>query len=82
MKVEIVMQIFLYKFAFFLDFRSAVLLRMGAYGHKPTVEEAKKRFNDHISGTAIIPADLRSAVYRTVAGNGGKICSFFMHVTL
>jgi len=51
--------------------RSAVLLRMGAYGHKPTVEEAKKRFNDHISGTAIIPADLRSAVYRTVAGNGG-----------
>ena len=59
-----------------MDFRSAVLNRMGAYGHKPTVEEAKKRFNDHISGTAIIPADLRSAVYRTVAGNGGKICSF------
>jgi len=51
--------------------RSAVLNRMGAYGHKPTVEEAKKRFNDHISGTAIIPADLRAAVYRTVAANGG-----------
>ena len=37
--------------------RSQLLNRMGVYGHQPTVDEAKKRFSDHINGTAIIPAE-------------------------
>ena len=52
--------------------RSNVLTRMGVYGHKPTVAEAQKRFNEHINGTSVIPADLRGCVYRTVIANGGN----------
>ena len=55
------------------NFRSQVLMKMGLYGHKPTVEEAKKRFNEHVNGTAIIPADLRGPVYRIVSANGGTV---------
>ncbi len=51
--------------------RSQVLNHMGQSGHKPTVEEAVKRFNDHVNGAAIIPADLRRCVYCIVAANGG-----------
>jgi len=51
--------------------RSQLLSRMGCYGHQPTVEEAQRRFQDHMKGTSIIPADLRSSVYRIVAANGG-----------
>jgi puromycin-sensitive aminopeptidase len=51
--------------------RSQILTRIGCYGHQPTVVEAQKRFADHLSGTAIIPADLRACVYRINASNGG-----------
>ena len=51
--------------------RSMVLNRMGMYGHKPTVEEAQRRFSEHLNETSIIPADLRGCIYRIVAANGG-----------
>lgn len=35
------------------------------------IEEAKKRFDAHVAGTQVIPADLRSAVYRAVAQSCG-----------
>ena len=44
--------------------RPLVLTRMGCYGHKPTVDEATKRFHEHLNGTTLIPADLRGCVYR------------------
>ena len=50
--------------------RGQILGCMGCNGHEPTIAEARRRFNDHVSGTTLIPADLRVAVYRTVACNG------------
>ena len=52
--------------------RAKVLSVMGNYGHPATVMEAKKRFADHYNDKAQIPADLRGAVYRTVAAHGGQ----------
>ena len=50
--------------------RGQILGWMGCNGHEPTIAEARRRFNDHVSGVNLIPADLRNAVYRTVACNG------------
>jgi len=46
--------------------RSLVLGQLGLYGQEATVSEARKRFNAHFNGTQILPADLRSPVYKTV----------------
>lgn len=46
--------------------RSLVLGQLGLYGQEATVSEAKTRFNNHFNGTQILPADLRSPVYKTV----------------
>ena len=43
---------------------------MGCNGHEPTITEAKRRFNDHVTGKSLLPADLRASVYRIVACNG------------
>ena len=43
----------------------------GVLGHPATVEEADRRFADHVTGKTQIPADLRRSVYQTVAASGG-----------
>ena len=45
---------------------------MGRCGHPQTVSEAQKRFEAHCKGEAVIPADLRSAVYSTVLRIGNE----------
>lgn len=50
--------------------RSLIIMKMGAMGHEETLAEARKRFGDHLSGNAQIPADLRASVYRAVMANG------------
>lgn len=52
--------------------RDLVLTRMGRYGDGPTVKEAKKRFEEHHSGSQDLPADLRGPVYVTVLTNGDE----------
>jgi puromycin-sensitive aminopeptidase len=52
--------------------RSLVLLRMSTFGHERTIQEAKKRLDLHISGDQVIPADLRSVVYKAVLAAGGE----------
>ncbi|KAB7494800.1 Puromycin-sensitive aminopeptidase [Armadillidium nasatum] len=52
--------------------RSLVLQRLGTYGDESVFEEAKKRFVAHVNGTQKIPADLRSAVYRTVMSHDSE----------
>jgi len=52
--------------------RALVLGRVGSYGLKDAVAEAKKRFAQHIDGKKTIPADLRGAVYATVLKNGDE----------
>ncbi|KAK7501330.1 hypothetical protein BaRGS_00007455 [Batillaria attramentaria] len=52
--------------------RDLVLARMGRYGDEATVAEAKKRFNDHVTGAKALPADLRGPVYVTVLTNGDE----------
>jgi hypothetical protein len=42
--------------------RATILRTLGINGDQETIDEAKKRFNSHISGNQQIPADLRSAV--------------------
>lgn len=42
--------------------RSLVLGKLGKAGHKPTLEEARRRFKEHVEGKQILPADLRSPV--------------------
>jgi len=51
--------------------RSLVIGRRGSYGHKETVEEAKRRFEKYTGGDeqALVP-DLRDSVYRIVLANG------------
>ena len=50
--------------------RSMVIGMLGRNGHDPTVNECRKRFEEHCAGTNEIPADLRGAVYGTVIANG------------
>ncbi|XP_037106033.1 puromycin-sensitive aminopeptidase [Syngnathus acus] len=50
--------------------RSLVLGKLGKAGHKPTLEEARRRFKEHVDGKNILPADLRSPVYLTVLKHG------------
>jgi len=63
---------------------------MVSFGNEETIAEANKRFSAHVEGTALIPADLRSAVYRAVLSNADdsvfetvlKVCSPFIHVEI
>ena len=50
--------------------RSTTLSMIGLNGHEATINEAKRRFDDHVSGKTLLPADLRGAVYCIVAQNG------------
>ncbi|TMS23086.1 Puromycin-sensitive aminopeptidase [Larimichthys crocea] len=50
--------------------RGLVLGKLGKAGHKPTLEEARRRFRDHVDGKQVLPADLRSPVYLTVLKHG------------
>lgn len=47
--------------------RSLVLGKLGKAGHKPTLEEARRRFRDHVEGKPVLPADLRSPVSQTLS---------------
>lgn len=42
--------------------RGLVLGKLGKAGHKPTLEEARRRFKDHVEGKNTLSADLRSPV--------------------
>ncbi|KAG2460657.1 PSA aminopeptidase, partial [Polypterus senegalus] len=50
--------------------RGLVLGKLGKAGHKPTLEEARQRFKDHVEGKHVLSADLRSPVYVTVLKHG------------
>uniref|UniRef100_A0A673JAE3 Aminopeptidase n=1 Tax=Sinocyclocheilus rhinocerous TaxID=307959 RepID=A0A673JAE3_9TELE len=50
--------------------RGLVLGKLGKAGHKATLEEARRRFKEHVEGKQILPADLRSPVYLTVLKHG------------
>uniref|UniRef100_A0A3B3S1X4 Aminopeptidase n=1 Tax=Paramormyrops kingsleyae TaxID=1676925 RepID=A0A3B3S1X4_9TELE len=50
--------------------RGLVLGKLGKAGHKPTLEEARRRFKDHVEGKNTLSADLRSPVYLTVLKHG------------
>jgi len=42
--------------------RELALVRLGRYGEPAVVDEARKRFDAHCSGAAVLPADLRVPV--------------------
>ena len=44
----------------------------GHYGDPDTIEEAKKRFRDHVDGTTSLPADLKGAVFSLALANGDE----------
>ncbi|RMB94745.1 hypothetical protein DUI87_28723 [Hirundo rustica rustica] len=50
--------------------RGLVLGKLGKAGHKATLEEARRRFKEHVEGKHILSADLRSPVYVTVLKHG------------
>ncbi|XP_040185729.1 puromycin-sensitive aminopeptidase [Rana temporaria] len=50
--------------------RGLVLGKLGKAGDKPTLEEARRRFKDHVEGKNTLSADLRSPVYVTVLKHG------------
>jgi len=52
--------------------RPLVIGRLGRFGDEAVIAEAQKRFEAHVSGKALIPADLRSPVYRTVLSVGDE----------
>lgn len=52
--------------------RSLVLGRLSWLDDESTVDEAKKRFKVHVNSSQILPADLRSACYKTVLRAGGE----------
>lgn len=52
--------------------RALVLNRLGLFCDEDVIKESKKRFEGHVSGKTIIPADLRSAVYKAVLVVGNE----------
>ncbi|XP_072515887.1 puromycin-sensitive aminopeptidase [Salminus brasiliensis] len=50
--------------------RGLVLGKLGKAGHKATLDEARRRFKEHVEGKQILSADLRSPVYLTVLKHG------------
>jgi len=49
--------------------RSLVIGRLASFDDPEVLAEARRRFDAHIASTQIIPADLRSVVFRAVAQN-------------
>jgi puromycin-sensitive aminopeptidase len=45
---------------------------LGSFEDEAVIAEAQKRFEAHISGGPLIPADLRSPVYRAVLSVGDE----------
>lgn len=52
--------------------RSLILGRMALLNDATAIAEARSRLEKHAAGTQILPADLRSACYKTVLRAGGK----------
>jgi puromycin-sensitive aminopeptidase len=52
--------------------RSLVIGAHGKYGNQATIEEAKARFQKHVEGTAVLPSDLKSAVFSMAMANGDE----------
>lgn len=52
-----------------------MLNRLIKFGDKEFADVARQKFEAHCNGTAIIPADLRSVIYRAVISVDGK-CAF------
>ncbi|KAL5290109.1 NPEPPS family protein [Megaselia abdita] len=50
--------------------RSLVLHRLISFSCDETIKEAKQRFEDHINGVNLLPADLRSVCYKAVLQTG------------
>ncbi|KAG7274972.1 hypothetical protein CRUP_001065 [Coryphaenoides rupestris] len=50
--------------------RGLVLGKLGKAGHKATLDEARRRFKEHVEGRVVLSADLRSPVYLTVLKHG------------
>ena len=42
--------------------RALVLRALAVYGDQQVIDESKSRFEKHLSGEKLIPADIRSAV--------------------
>lgn len=55
--------------------RSLVLHRLISFSCEETINEAKKRFKNHIDGVCLLPADLRSVCYKAVLQTG-DFCTF------
>jgi puromycin-sensitive aminopeptidase len=51
--------------------RGIILQFLGKIGDKETIEEAKKRFSNHLTGK-LISADLRQAVYSAVLADADE----------
>ncbi|XP_066249820.1 puromycin-sensitive aminopeptidase [Euwallacea similis] len=51
--------------------RSLILGRMALLNDESTIKEARTRLREHLAGTRVLPADLRSACYKTVLRAGG-----------
>lgn len=47
--------------------RSTLISRLARFKDEAVLAEAKRRFDAHVAGTAIIPADIRGVVYRAAA---------------
>ncbi|XP_026684144.1 puromycin-sensitive aminopeptidase-like [Diaphorina citri] len=52
--------------------RSLIISRLGVYGDPDTLTLARAKFEAHVKGTAILPADLRSPVYRAAIAGGSE----------
>lgn len=52
--------------------RSLVVGRLAVFEDQAIIAEAQRRFADHIAGRSIIPADLRSPVYKAVLCAGDE----------
>ncbi|ESO88043.1 hypothetical protein LOTGIDRAFT_204438 [Lottia gigantea] len=52
--------------------RDLAITKMGRNGDKEILKEATKRFEDHVNGTKVLPADLRKPVYITVLSSANE----------
>lgn len=63
-----------------------MIARLGMLGDEDVLKEAQLRFEKHIDGSQLVPADLRSPVYRIVLSAGDettfdtmlKVCYFII----
>ena len=59
--------------------RDLALTRLGKSGDEETVAEAKKRFEDHVTGKSPLPADLKGPVSKS---HLSLFLSFFLSICL